>query len=127
MPKQYIEIKSNFVGFHRFPLASKMSPKIAFLEQTHRHVFYVEFMVEVQHSDRELEFFLIQEKLKYTLKTLEGEMSVDKNAILSCENIAHTIRKKMLFQYKELENRYMLIKVSEDNENAAVVQWDINE
>lgn len=50
----YITVRTEYEGFHYYPNAGKIDPRIQFLENEHRHLFKVSAIIEVFHDDREL-------------------------------------------------------------------------
>lgn len=105
-----IYIKTQFVGFHRWKDAPE---KVAFLRDFHRHVFWVVCHFYVSHGDRELEFFIVKEKLEnYLAHTFENQRFEK-----SCEMIAETILLELRKQGLDCHK----VDVSEDNENGATV------
>jgi hypothetical protein len=110
----YIKIRTDFEGFHFYPNAGEIDPRIKFLENEHRHMFKVEVKIAVTHLDRELEFFLVKWALQDYLK--DGKMNHR-----SCEMIATDILEHHLLpRYGE---RYYEIVVSEDGESDGIVEY----
>ena len=58
--QKYIQVKLEVPGYHRWLGAPE---EIAFLRFYHRHVFTIRVQIEID-SDRQLEYFLVQNKLK---------------------------------------------------------------
>lgn len=113
MINTYIKVRTQFEGFHFYPGASKIDPRIAFLETEHRHIFKVEVKISVQHDDRELEFFLVKWALEEFLKE-------SKQNHKSCEMIGKDILEHLVDTYGY--NRYYEIVVSEDGESDGIVE-----
>ena len=110
----FIKIRTEFEGFHYYPNAGSIDPRIKFLENEHRHMFKVEVKISVTHDDRELEFFLVKWALNEFIK------SGDQNH-KSCEMIATDIlNKHLLPTYGE---RYYEVVVSEDGESDGIVEY----
>lgn len=113
--KRYIKVRTQFEGFHLYPNAGEIDPRIAFLEQRHRHTFKVEVKIQVDHSDRELEFFLV----KWALEEFNNRTEMNN---LSCESIAENI-----LQYFLVPNygnqRYYQVVVSEDGESDGIIEF----
>jgi hypothetical protein len=110
----FIKIRTEFEGFHFYPNAGEIDPRIKFLENEHRHMFKVEVKISVTHLDRELEFFLVKWALQDFIKS--GKMNHK-----SCEMIATDIlREHLLPKYGE---RYYEIVVSEDGESDGIVEY----
>jgi hypothetical protein len=115
MTKTYIKIRTEFEGWHRYPGAGDIDPRIKFLESVHRHIFKVEVKMSVTHLDRELEFFICQWALASYLQN--GDMDFK-----SCEMIATEILENHLIPSYG-SDRYYEIVVSEDGENDGIVEY----
>lgn len=114
MRKTYIKIRTQFEGFHYYPGAGDIDPRIKFLENEHRHIFKVEVKIGVTHLDRELEFFLVRWALDEFLHQRNQNHK-------SCEMIATDILEQHLIPtYGE---RHYEITVSEDGENDGIVKY----
>jgi hypothetical protein len=111
----YIKVRTEFEGYHYYPNAGSIDPRIKFLENEHRHMFKVEVKISVGHLDRELEFFLVKWALQEHIK--EHKMQH-----MSCEMIATDILQNHLIP-KYGENRYYEIVVSEDGESDGIVEY----
>jgi len=110
----FIKVRTEFEGFHYYPNAGSIDPRIQFLENEHRHMFKVDVKISVTHLDRELEFFLV----KWALQ--EFIQSGDQNH-KSCEMIATDIlNNHLLPKYGE---RYYEVVVSEDGESDGIVEY----
>lgn len=110
----FIKVRTEFQGFHFYPGAGEIAPRIKFLENEHRHMFKVEVKISVTHLDRELEFFLVKWDLQEFLK--DGKMNHK-----SCEMIATDILENHLLpKYGE---RYYEIVVSEDGESDGIIEY----
>lgn len=116
MIKTYIRVRTEFEGFHYYPDAGAIDPRIKFLEHPHRHMFKVEVKISVDHLDRELEFFLVKWDLQNYLK----ESNMDHK---SCEMIATDILEQHLLP-KYGETRYYEIVVSEDGESDGIIEYN---
>lgn len=114
MIKRSIRVRTEFEGFHYYPNAGSIDPRIEFLEKTHRHMFKVELVISVTHADRELEFFLVKWALQEFIK------SGDRNH-QSCEMIAEDILEWAHHKYG-LDREYT-ITVSEDGESDGIVEY----
>lgn len=114
MNKTYIKIRTEFEGYHYYPNAGSIDPRISFLENEHRHMFKVEVKISVSHLDRELEFFLVKWALQ---EFIQGGSMNHK----SCEMIATDILNLHLIP-RYGDNRYYEIVVSEDGESDGIVE-----
>lgn len=97
----YIMVKTNFESFHSWKDAPDSH---AFLRNKHRHLFYVKAKWQVNHDDRDLEFFAQKEKLE------EFIFNNIRNKNLSCEQMAQIICDNL---------ECVSVEVWEDNENGA--------
>lgn len=113
--EKYIRVRTQFEGFHYYPEASKIDPRIAFLENEHRHMFKVEVKISVDHLDRELEFFLVKWKLEEFIKS--GNYNYK-----SCEMIAFDILEGLLLPTYGYERTYEVV-VSEDGESDGIIEY----
>lgn len=112
--KTFIKVRTEFEGFHHYPNAGKIDPRIEFLEHEHRHMFKVEVTISVTHTDRELEFFLVKWALNDFIKS--GNQNHK-----SCEMIATDILNDHLLP--KYGQRYYTITVSEDGESDGIVEY----
>lgn len=112
----YIKVRTQFEGFHRYPGASEIDPRIAFLEVKHRHVFKIEVTISVNHLDRELEFFLVKWALEDFIKG--GDMNHK-----SCEMIGTEILDRHLIPRYGADRMYSVV-VSEDGESDGIVVYN---
>ena len=109
----FITVRTEFEGFHFYPGAGQIDPRIKFLEHEHRHIFKVTVKISVTHLDRELEFFLVKWALNDFIEG--GDMNHK-----SCEMIATDILENHLIP-KYGNNRYYEVVVSEDGESDGTV------
>lgn len=107
--KTWIKVKWQFVGFHKYENAPN---EVSFLKTKHRHLFKCSAQISVNHDDRELEFFIVQNYLK--------SVYADNLCVGSCEMVAKQIIESLKFMYGE--NRSYKVEVSEDGENSAIVE-----
>ena len=115
MMKSFIKVRTQFEGFHFYPNAGAIDPRIRFLENEHRHLFKVEVKIAVTHLDRELEFFLVKWALEEYIRW--GDQNHR-----SCEMIAADILNNHLRpKYGE---RYYEIVVSEDGESDGIIEYN---
>ena len=110
MIKQFIKVRWQFEGFHKW---NKAPEEVKFLRNLHRHLFICTAKIEVDHGDRELEFFIVQKRLRNKFKN-------NKYSYRSCEMIAVDILRECK---KFVNNRVIEIEVSEDGENSAIVEF----
>lgn len=120
--KRYIEVSFQKEGIHKYPAAAT-DPELAtggwddvsFLANPHRHIFHFYVRIAVTHNDRDIEF--IQFKRWMERLYTEGTMQVD---FQSCEMLAEALMNKIEAKYP---GRAMVVKVFEDDENGAVLEY----
>jgi hypothetical protein len=111
----YIKIRTQFEGYHYYPNAGTIDPRIKFLESEHRHMFKVEVKLSVTHLDREIEFFLSKWALQEFIKA--GNQN-HKSCEMICTDI---LRNHLIPTYGD--NRYYEVVVSEDGESDGIVEY----
>jgi hypothetical protein len=111
--KTHIYVTLQREGIHAYPAAAQL-PGVEFLAHPHRHIFHVKAQIQVFHDDRELEFILV----KRWIESLYGSGALQLNN-QSCEMIAQSLIGEIIKQYGT--HREVIVDVSEDNENGAVV------
>lgn len=115
MTNTYIKVRTEFEGYHFYPNAGSIDPRIQFLENEHRHMFKVEVKISVTHLDRELEFFLVKWALQDFIK-------IGNQNHKSCEMIATDILQYHLIPAYG-DNRSYEITVSEDGESDGIIEY----
>lgn len=105
-------------GFHNWETCD--IPEVSFLKDRHRHLFIVKVEVYVTHSDRDVEFFVLQRDIRASLNEL---YTIDNNGEIgfnsrSCEMIASDVMDTLSTK----GYRVCSVTVSEDGENAAIVK-----
>ena len=104
-----IIVRTQFTDMHCWENAPE---EVSFLRHPHRHIFYVEAEAEVTHDDRELEFFMVKDKINEFIIDLK-QMPVTK----SCEQMGLKLKELLKSYYK----REFTIRIFEDNENGVEV------
>ena len=89
---------------------------VSFLGTPHRHIFHFEVTVEVFHNDRDIEFI----QFKRWLENLYAGGTLELN-YKSCEMISDDLYEQIATRYP---GRNIIISVSEDNENGAVIHYN---
>lgn len=105
--KYIIYIKTSFVGFHSWASAPQ---EVQFLQNYHRHIFNVKVYFQVNHNDRDIEFFIAKNQIDSFIRENISNVS----NVGSCEQIAE----KILLS----DSRIIKVEVNEDNENGAIVE-----
>jgi len=111
-------------GIHKYP-AALTDPKLAtgdeydvsFLGYPHRHMFHFRVWINVEHSNRAVEFIQFKRWLEklYDQKTLQLDYK-------SCEMIAEDLFIEITKSYPGKE---IWIEVSEDGENGAFIKFPV--
>jgi hypothetical protein len=107
----YIWVTTQFEGFHHYFNAPE---EVAFLRDTHRHIFHIKIWVEIFTNDRDIEFILFKKFIDNNIA--RGNMN-DK----SCEMIADDLNELIKTKYP---NRKIKIEVSEDGENGCEKEYE---
>lgn len=107
-----IMVQARRAFFHAWPQAPDT---VAFLRNTHRHVFHVKLSMPVTHSDRQKEFFLVQRWLLAELPAEDTDLGS-----ASCEDLATTLVRAAAREFEcSVE-----VEVWEDGENGARVSYE---
>ena len=122
LAKRMIFVTFQKEGIHSFPAAA-IDPSLAtgdeydvsFLATPHRHMFHFDVAIQVFHNDREIEFI----QFKRWLENLYSQSTLQLN-FKSCEMISDDLYEAIATRYP---GREVTIKVSEDNENGAVIVY----
>lgn len=119
--KTIIGVKLSVEGMHYYSDASeKHGLPMKFLEFPHRHMFHIEVRVSVKHDNRDKEFILLKREVIEYLhsKYYQEELNALDFHKMSCEMIA----KDLMFVFHADS-----VKVSEDDENYALVSLEDGE
>ena len=116
--KRMIWVTFQREGIHCYPQAAT-DPNLAdvsFLANPHRHIFHFNVAIQVFHNDRDIEFI----QFKRWLESLyQGTLDLNNK---SCEMISDELYQIIALRYP---NRDIEISVSEDNENGAVIRYNL--
>lgn len=113
-------------GIHKYPaaatdpaLATGDEYDVSFLGYPHRHIFHFRVWIDVEHSDRDIEFIQFKRWLEnlYSQGTLELDYK-------SCEMMADDLYQQVAQRYPD---RAVWIEVSEDGENGALVKYETHQ
>tara|TARA_Y100000310_G_scaffold182310_1_gene182392 strand:- start:1796 stop:2164 length:369 start_codon:yes stop_codon:yes gene_type:complete len=107
-------------GFHLWPDADDATNgRRAYLGNRHRHLFYYEVTVGVDHQDREIEFHdLLDLGREFTARRLDHEAR-------SCEMLAAEVLDHLQTNLAVVSNRNRSCSVWEDNEVGATVTRNV--
>lgn len=103
---------TSFIGLHCWPDATG---DVAYLANSHRHVFHVRVDLAVFHDDRDLEFIGVKDSLDSWLALQPFDLGTT-----SCEMLCVRIRERIENVYGV--GRVTRVEVSEDGENGAVLE-----
>jgi hypothetical protein len=109
-------------GIHRYPAAETDANlktgdeyDVSFLAFPHRHIFHFKVSIEVEHSNRAIEFIQFKRWLEnlYKDQTLQLDYK-------SCEMMAEDLYEVIATKYP---HRTIQIEISEDGENGALLTF----
>jgi len=125
--KKYIKVKTQFEGIHQW----KDCPyeEVKFLRDPHRHIFYVEVVTEVTHSDRAIEFFMMKKDIDAVIKKVIKPPDLgSKSCEMMCEDLYKGLREfpgpDLGPNVGEVAYHIKSIEISEDNENSGIVELE---
>jgi hypothetical protein len=98
-------------GWHCWPEADGVRD---YLASRHRHLFYYEVTISVNHNDREVEFHDLLEFARES--AVQGELGRR-----SCEDMAEVVLEAISQKWKD---RQYKVSVFEDNEVGATITWE---
>jgi hypothetical protein len=105
-------------GIHRYPEAATNPAlsDVSFLAHPHRHMFHFRVSIQVTENNREIEFIQFKRWLEglYSAGTLELDYK-------SCEMLADELFVQIATKYP---NRKVVVEISEDGENGAVIEYN---
>ena len=118
-----IFVKFQKEGIHCYPaaatdpaLATGDEYDVSFLASPHRHMFHFHVTVQVFHNDRDIEFIQFKRWLENLYAT--GTLDLDHK---SGEMISDDLYDQIAARYPD---RSIVINVSEDDENGAVIVYN---
>lgn len=113
-------------GIHKYPaaatdpaLATGDEYDVSFLATPHRHIFHFRVWIDVDHSDRAIEFIQFKRWLENLYRN--GTLQLDYK---SCEMISEDLYLQIAAKYP---NKEVWIEVSEDGENGALLKFKLTE
>lgn len=113
-----ISVRFQVEGWHRWPDAP---PNRAYLRDLHRHIFWAEASMPVEHDDRDVEFHDLRDEALGLLDE-QGERGVTMAGLnfghRSCEMLARHIAETLATRY----GRAVRVSVSEDGECGSTVE-----
>ena len=110
-------------GIHKYPgadtdpaLATGDEYDVSFLGFPHRHIFHFKVSIEVEHSNRAIEFIQFKRWLENLYK--DQTLQLDHK---SCEMVSDELYEMIATRYHD---RNIEITVSEDGENGATIFYE---
>ena len=111
-------------GIHKYPaaatdpaLATGDEYDVSFLANPHRHIFHFRVWIDVEHSDRAIEFIQFKRWLENLYQN--GTLQLDYK---SCEMMAEDLYDQIATRYPDKE---IWIEVSEDGENGCLIKFKL--
>lgn len=116
--KKFVKTSVVVPGFHQW---KKAPAAVEFLRDRHRHLFRIRATLEVTNSDREVEFFYLQNEIQAaivaTFEVIYSGFDFKNN---SCENIAEIVATYLKNQnYSVYE-----VEVFEDDESSGIFRFE---
>lgn len=119
-----IFVKFQKEGIHCYPaaatdpaLATGDEYDVSFLASPHRHMFHFRVWIDVEHSDRAIEFIQFKRWLENLYQ--DGTLQLDYK---SCEMMAEDLYDQIAARYPDKE---IWIEVSEDGENGCLIKFKL--
>jgi hypothetical protein len=113
-------------GIHKYPaaasdpaLATGDEYDVSFLATPHRHIFHFRVWIDVEHSDRAIEFIQFKRWLENLYK--DNILQLDYK---SCEMMAEDLYLQIAEKYP---NKEVWIEVSEDGENGCLIKFKLTQ
>ena len=116
--KTFISVSFQKEFIHSYPGAPE---EVSFLREPHRHMLHIRVDVQVFDDDRELEFIIAKRDLSSYADTLD----LVTHSTRSCETVARTLLSYIQSEYGI--DRDVVISVSEDGENGAIIKYNTKE
>lgn len=111
-------------GIHKYPaaatepaLATGDEYDVSFLGYPHRHIFHFRVWIDVLHNDRDIEFIQFKRWLENLYK--DRILQLDYK---SCEMMSDDLYLQIATKYP---GRTVWIEIAEDNENGALVKYEL--
>lgn len=119
--KRFIIVRDNTDGTHRWKNAPK---NVGYLAQSHRHKFFYEVKVEVNHSDRDVEFFTLKNEINEFINEkfpIDEITKIHNFGERSCEMISEELGRYLIHKGYVIHSVYFY----EDNIDGGGVEYDI--
>ena len=112
MPRQTVQTTIKEWGVHYWVDAPD---EVAFLRNSHRHMFHITAEVAVDHSNRDVEFFILQSHMRdWALELTPMRRRNSGGSFMSCEMMAEQIADRLNGDGYNV----LMVEVSEDGESA---------
>lgn len=118
--KNYINVRFDLFGMHNWPKPN--IERVDFLKYPHTHVFKFRVKIEVDHTDRDVEFFDVKEKIMSNLIK-----SYEKAKLTNCVDFGSSSCEKLATEILDFVQNTLKIngveaEVFEDGNDSAVVE-----
>lgn len=111
--RKLVYFKDRWEDFHLWWSAPE---EVKFLRDLHRHEFHIKVTIDVNHSDRDVEFILMKRWFKSEVVPVLQKMPPSK----SCEMMAELVIDKVKEKYN---SKFIEVDISEDGENWAIISY----
>jgi len=115
--KQFVEVITDFQAIHNWPECP--FKEVSFLKYPHRHKIIITVKIETT-IDRQIEFFLLKNKIDNIIDNLFGKERTKKLGRISMEEISIKIINKLC---KEYIKHYIEVSASEDGQVRGIVEY----
>lgn len=119
--KQYVEIITDFQAIHNW--SECPFDAVSYLRYPHRHKVIVTVKIQT-NEDRQIEFFMLKEKVDEIINTLFGDNRTKRLGTMSMEKIGFNLLNELKNEYSE---NNITIKVSEDGQVSGVIEYEFQE
>lgn len=125
--EMFVIVRSHFSAIHCWPMCP--FEEVSFLKHPHRHIFHVEVKCRIDHEDRNLEFFMVKNRLNIILTELFegrdlGSLSCEMMAQAITKNLDKALCKMTSIPFNSEKPFYVKsVSVFEDGENGAEVVY----
>lgn len=112
---RWAKVTHSFEGIHSYPHAPD---EVAFLRNAHRHMFHAVVWVEQHHNERDVEYILLK---RFVMRETQF-VSVQDQFQASCETLAEILGGVVRAEYP---GRRIKVEINEDQENGALLEFDV--
>lgn len=117
MIKKFVEIITDFQAIHNWPECP--FDEVDFLKYPHRHKIIIIVKIEII-NDRQIEFFLLKNKIDDIINYLFGKERTKKIGSISMEEISTKIINNLCEEYSK---SYIEVSASEDGQVRGIAEY----